>query len=173
MLHCFRGVVVLKKICLVCLSIVISFLATAESEHFEKINSQQMQALLASDTATIKVVNVWATWCAPCVREFPPLLALREKMEHESVEMIFVSADFASERDSAIRFLASQDVDFKTYWMRGDTDEFINGLSEDWSGALPATFVFNRRHELVYFYQGEVDISVLEIKINQSLAEEL
>lgn len=173
MLHCFRGVVILRRVCLIWLSIVIPFLATAESGNFEKINSDQMSALLASDTAAVKVVNVWATWCAPCVREFPPFLSLKQKMEHESVEMIFVSADFASERDSAIRFLASQGVDFKTYWMRGDTNEFINNLSESWSGALPATFVFNRRHELVYFYQGEVDFSLLENKINQSLAEEL
>jgi thiol-disulfide isomerase/thioredoxin len=164
---------VMIKTLLLCLAMILPLLAAAESDNFEQINSQQMKALLASEAETVKVVNVWATWCAPCVREFPLLLSLKQEMDEQPVTMILISADFESEKSSAITFLASQGVDFQTYWMRGDTNEFINTLSEDWTGALPATFIFSRSNELLYFYQGELDMATLKNEINQGLAEDL
>ena len=163
----------MKRFVLVCLSLMVPLLAAAKSDNFKQINSQQMKALLASEAETVKVVNVWATWCDPCVREFPLLLSLKQEMETQPVTMILISADFESEKPSAIKFLASQGVNFQTYWMRGDTNEFINTLSEDWSGALPATFIFSRSNELLYFYQGELDMATLKNEINLGLAEDL
>jgi len=150
---------------------MVPLLAAAKSDNFKLINSKKMKSLLASETDTVKVVNVWATWCEPCVREFPLLLSLKREMDTQPVTMILISADFESAKHSAIKFLTSQGVDFQTYWISGDTNEFIDALSTDWSGALPATFVFSRSNELLYFYQGEIDMAILKNEINLGLSE--
>lgn len=98
------------------------------------------------------VVNLWATWCLPCREEFPDLLRLRRAYADRGVRLVLVSGDFGSERPQVEAFLREQGVDFPTYLKTGSDMALIDAFDPQWSGALPATFIYDgqgrRRHSL-------------------------
>ena len=102
--------------------------------------------------AEVVLVNVWATWCAPCIEEMPDLLRLRR--EFRGLRLVLVSADFESARQQVRERLAGLGVDFETFRRTGKDMEFINALDERWSGALPASFVYDGEGRLHHFEQG-------------------
>ena len=108
------------------------------------------------------LVNVWASWCDPCRAEMPRLLKFFRRHSAEGVRLVLVSADDEADRDKAIRFLASQGVDFPTWMKRGDDMTFIDALDPQWSGALPASFLFDGRGRLVQRWYGEVTDDALK-----------
>jgi len=108
------------------------------------------------------LVNVWATWCVPCREEFPDLLRLRRAHRAAGLRVILVSADFDRQRAQALQFLASQGVDFVSYLKSGDDAQFIDALSPQWSGALPATFVFDGSGRLAQWWEGKASYERLE-----------
>lgn len=94
------------------------------------------------------LVNVWATWCAPCIEEFPYIVELQRAYEEE-LKVIFVSADFPDNKDRAKAFLEEQGVDWTTYFKTGKDGPFIEALSGSWSGALPFTKIINKQGQVV------------------------
>ena len=98
--------------------------------------------------AAVVLVNVWATWCVPCREEFPDLLRLRRDHEQRGLRLVLVSADLSDQREDARAFLAAHGVDFPTFHKDAPDAAFIEALSPAWSGALPATMLFDARGTL-------------------------
>ena len=96
------------------------------------------------------VVHVWATWCAPCVKEFPEFVRMAQARA-DRIAVIFVSADFPKDADRVREFLAAQGVTRESYIKSESDQKFISALSDQWTGALPATFVFDTSGALVAF----------------------
>ncbi|MBX3025985.1 TlpA family protein disulfide reductase [bacterium] len=126
--------------------------------------AQVLDAVKAAD-ARVVVVNVWATWCIPCREEMPDLLRLRRAYRDRGVALLLVSGDFAAEREQAAAFLGEQGVDFPTYIKTGDDMAFINALDPQWSGALPATFIFDDQGRLRHALLGKSSYAQLEAKV--------
>lgn len=95
-----------------------------------------------SDSRAV-LVNVWATWCLPCRKEFPDLVRLGRDYAKQGLKVIFVSGDFDDQRSQVIEFLAAHGVQGDTYLKTGKDEEFIDAFDPDWSGALPATFLYD------------------------------
>lgn len=89
------------------------------------------------------LVNAWATWCAPCIEEFPDLVKLSRDYADKGLQVYFVSADEPDVRPDVVKFLTEQGVTGKSFLKAGDDEAFINGLDPEWDGSLPATFVFD------------------------------
>jgi thiol-disulfide isomerase/thioredoxin len=111
------------------------------------------------------IVNLWATWCTPCREEFPDLMRFYNAYKDRGVSLVLVSGDFSSDTEAAREFLATQGVGFRTYLKSGKDDEFINSFDPAWSGALPATFVYNDRGERVHSFLGTVTYDSLEREV--------
>lgn len=119
--------------------------------------------------ATVTLVNVWATWCLPCREEFPDLLRLRRTYQERGLRLVLVNADFGEGKEEAVKFLADQGVDFPTLLKDQDDDTFINALGGGWSGALPATFVFDGTGKLLESWEHKETYAALENKIRPYL----
>jgi len=115
--------------------------------------------------ATAVVVNVWATWCTPCRQEFPDLMRLDREYRARGLRLVLVSSDFEDQAHEARRFLARQGVDFASYLKTGNDMEFINGLDPRWTGALPATFVYDGHGTLRNFHEGRTTFAALERQV--------
>lgn len=113
----------------------------------------------------VVVVNVWATWCIPCREEFPDLLKLRRAYRERGVDVLFVSGDFGAERDQTTAFLSEQGVDFPTFIKTGDDMAFIDAFDPKWSGALPATFIFDGQGRLRHALYGKSSYAQFEAKV--------
>ena len=80
------------------------------------------------------------------------------------------TSEYAVSRGGARKFLSEHGVDFETYIKTGKDEEFVNGLSADWSGALPATFVYDGRGRLVQFWEGKTSYPILKKRVQEALA---
>ena len=129
--------------------------------------SAQLRALAAAPGAEATLLNVWATWCGPCREEFPALV--RAARRHPNVRLVLVSADFDDQLHEVRAFLGAHGVT-DTTWLKAEADqEFINGLDSTWSGALPATIVFDARGRAVEFWEGAADSARFEAAISKAL----
>ncbi len=126
------------------------------------LRAEQIDSVIAARTGQKAVlVNVWATWCGPCVEEFPYLVKLADKYADQA-DVLFISADFPEQRTDVIAFLKKQGVTYQTF-LKDDLDEiFINALDTTWSGSIPVTAIYNRNGDKVFFHEGEMSFEALE-----------
>jgi thiol-disulfide isomerase/thioredoxin len=116
------------------------------------------------------IVNVWATWCLPCREEFPDLLRVVRDLSSQRVRLVLVSADAPEMIQEATWFLSEQGVDFQTMIQGAKDEAFINGIHPRWSGALPATFVYDGRGRLVRFWEGKASYADIKARAQEALA---
>lgn len=141
------GRLTLGAACLMLSSILLTAQTTAgDSLSVQVISLAKLQQLIRSDSGKVVLVNAWATWCEPCKKEIPDLLKLRRMLKEKPFELILLSADDTDLVDSDVKsFLQKLGVDFPTYLIQHQGDEaFINTMNPAWSGALPASFVYDR-----------------------------
>lgn len=120
-----------------------------DNELLKDIDAQELQKIIKDyQGQKVVLVNIWATWCAPCVEEFPYLVDLQREYPDE-LQVVFVSADFPDSRDRALAFLKKQEVDWTTYFKEGKDQPFIESLSDNWSGALPFTKIISKDGDVI------------------------
>lgn len=141
-------------------------LAAASAAALVDLTPAQLQEELRK-AATPVVVNVWATWCRPCVEELPEILEFARKHQGEARVML-VSADFSSRRELVEKFLRERGVGFVTYLKQGSDEAFVEVLSPQWSGVLPATFVFAPGGKLVAWFDRQVTKTELEDALDKA-----
>jgi thiol-disulfide isomerase/thioredoxin len=109
------------------------------------IKTSDLELIVEEAKGSALFINVWASWCAPCREEFPELVKLSEEYKSE-MKFIGISADEVEDIDEkVIPFLEKQNAQFQNYLIKvSDPEDFINALNKDWSGALPATFIYNK-----------------------------
>ena len=125
----------------------------------------EVVAAARASGAKAVVVNLWATWCTPCRQEFPDLMRFYRAYKDRGVALLLVSGDFASDTAPAVEFLASQGVDFPSFLKSQNDEEFINGFDPAWSGALPATFIYDAKGERRRSFLGPVTYETLEHEV--------
>jgi peroxiredoxin len=106
----------------------------------------------------LRLINVWATWCGPCVIEFPDLVSIHRIYRGRDFEVVTVSADDASKREKALEFLKAQQASTRNYaFDKGDPYALIEAVDPKWQGALPHTIVVAPGGEVIYRSEGAFD----------------
>lgn len=139
------------------------------AQKVEPIDVEGYQQLIQDHQGTILVVNFWATWCIPCREEFPELVRFAKTHAQDSLKIVGISIDYPDEVDSKIiPFLKQHQVNFVNYVKAVEDDEaFINLVNHEWSGALPATAIYDRKGTLQFFHIGKIGFDTLEELIQQ------
>lgn len=124
------------------------------------IDSTGLRKLVQERNGRILFLNIWATWCAPCVEEFPEIVKLSRTEAENEVDVVAISADYTDEIESKIvPFLKRHNTPFQVYVAKFDHQEdFINAVHPTWSGALPATLIYNQRGVQRFFKVGQVHL---------------
>jgi thiol-disulfide isomerase/thioredoxin len=132
-------------------------ISRAQSYRISLLNEAKFDSLVQNRDGKILLINVWATWCVPCREEFPNLVRLTKVYQGKDVDIIGISADFPDEiDDKIIPFLMKQKVNFENYLQNfRNQEDFINKLSPEWQGALPATFVYDTSGKMREFLLGK------------------
>ena len=128
-----------------------------------------LHAAVSAPGAQATLVNVWATWCAPCREEFPELVRLDKAWRDRGLRVMFVSADFDDQLPAVRAFLTKQGVTAITWIKTGDDMAFIDAMDRRWSGALPATFIYDSAGKLVRFWEGKADYARFEAEVRAVL----
>lgn len=118
----------------------------------------------------VVLINVWASWCEPCREELPALVRLRNEVAPQGVEIVLVSADFDKTTDELVSFLAQYGIDFPTYLKTERDAEFIAALDPEWSGAIPASFLYVDG-QAVDFWEGAATYEAFARKVKDALGQ--
>lgn len=116
----------------------------------------------------VVLLNVWATWCAPCVEEFPYIIRIQREYG-DDVHVVFISADFDEDRERAIKFLDDHNVNWKTYFKLGRDEDFIEALSPDWRGSLPFTQIISKNGDVVNEWIDKAEYKFFESQVLEAL----
>ena len=116
-----------------------------------------IQKAIAAQKGRVVLVNFWATWCGPCVAEFPAIVQVSRQYKRQGLSVIAVSADAARDRTTKVQpFLVKQGVAFPVYLERStDPEDFINAFDTTWQGDLPRTIIYDRHGRRVKTLSGE------------------
>lgn len=106
---------------------------------------------------TVFIVNFWATWCEPCVKELPAFNQLQKVYSKQPLKVLFVSMDFKSKlKTNVIPFVQNHKFVSEVYLADKNIEqEFIDRVDKSWSGALPGTLFINSKKNLRKFYEQE------------------
>jgi thiol-disulfide isomerase/thioredoxin len=116
------------------------------------------------------IVNAWASWCGPCRRELPMLVALKANLEPRGIGVELVSVDEPSSHEQAIAFLVEHGVELPSYVAERPLGSFKAALNPDWPGMLPASFLYDKTGKLRYFWGGPVYEEELVKVVDEFLA---
>jgi thiol-disulfide isomerase/thioredoxin len=130
----------------------------------------QLLEIINSKSNKVKVINFWATWCAPCVKEMP--LVEKVGLDREDVEVILVSMDLDLDPnpDKVHRFIERKKLQSRVVILdERDPNKFIDKIDENWSGALPATIVINgntgqRKFVEKELHEGDLEKLIAEVQ---------
>jgi len=135
----------------------------AKPSPLNKLNEAGIKELVKNPTDKLRLINVWATWCAPCIIEYPDLVALQRWYGQRNFEFISISADNPENIDRAQKFLDKTHSPVQNFLYDGtDKYKLIEAIDPNWNGALPYTLLVEPGGKVVYSYQGTVDL--LELK---------
>lgn len=135
----------------------------------EAIDEKGFRQLVTERKGKALFVNLWATWCKPCEEEFPDIVKLSNELAGPNIEFVAISLDYPDEVDSKIiPFLRENKISFKVYVADvKDQESFINTVNSVWSGALPATAVYDNSGRRKSFLVGQQDYTAFKKEIGK------
>ncbi|KKK52991.1 hypothetical protein LCGC14_3099260, partial [marine sediment metagenome] len=139
----------------------------AEKEvELRESSMEDIKKLIKNDSDKLRLINVWATWCAPCRLEYPEFVTIQRMFGARDFEFVSISADKLSKKNNALDFLKSANSALENHIVTND-DKYalIEAIDPDWNGALPYTMLIEPEGSVVWKFQGEVDFKELKKKI--------
>ena len=135
----------------------------AEPVALESIDVAGAAKLAKNDTDRLTLVNLWATWCGPCVAELPEFVTMNRMYRGRNFELVTISMDDPAKRDDALKVLKDNHVSSANYILHSDDkDKFAEALDKDWPGPLPYTILVAPGGKVIYRKVGAAD--PLEVK---------
>jgi thiol-disulfide isomerase/thioredoxin len=125
----------------------------------EKIDEQGVRGLIKNNSSgKLRLINFWATWCGPCITEFPYLVIIDRMYRGRPFEFITISADKQDRREDALRFLREQEASNKNYiFSDDDVYKLIEAVDPSWQGGLPFTMLIEPGGNVIYRKQDVID----------------
>lgn len=141
------------------------------AQEFRKISKSELISILENPTDILHVINFWATWCGPCVKELPDFQQVIQETDKSKVDFLFVSLDFPSDADKKLGpFLKKNNYTFDVALMtETDYNSWIDLVDPSWQGSLPATLFFNKAKQIHRFIPEPLEKSKLIDTINSLL----
>ncbi len=125
----------------------------------EKATAADFVALRENqDSGKVRLINVWATWCGPCVTEFPELVDMHVRFRGREFEVVTIAAEYPAAEAKALKFLQGQHASMKNY-IFADNDKYamIEAIDPEWNGALPHTIMVDHNGKVIFRHTGPLD----------------
>ena len=140
----------------------------AEPVTLELIDEAGINELLKNNTDKLRLINIWATWCGPCVVEFPAFVEMNRMYRGRDFEFVSICLDDTSKFKKALNFLQSKQASNKNYLFNMDDKyKLIETVDPKWQGALPYTLIVEPGGKIAYGKQNIID----PVKIKQLIVE--
>lgn len=152
------------------LSLALLFSVGLLAADLKPVDEAGYPKLVSAAKGKIVLVNFWATYCVPCRKEMPALVALAAKYKPRGLELVTVSADEPEQLKEAGAFLDKNKVPAPSYIRKAkDDDKFVKLVDAKWDGALPVSLLYDKTGKKVRAFYGEVKVAELEAAIQKLL----
>jgi thiol-disulfide isomerase/thioredoxin len=140
----------------------------------KEINKESLEALLKREASNPRplLINFWATWCDPCREEFPDLVKIDRHYRPKGLDFVAVSLDdLADIKTEVPKFLRQMQATMPAYLLNvPDPELAINVIDPAWSGALPATFLYDAQGQVVFKRFGRVNPEELRAALDKVMS---
>ncbi|GAC1452158.1 MAG: hypothetical protein NVSMB9_37160 [Isosphaeraceae bacterium] len=135
----------------------------AEPVSLETIDDAGVARLAKNETKDFLLVNLWATWCGPCVAELPEFVTMNRMYRNRNFKLISISMDEPEKRDAVLKVLKENHLSATNYILQTeDRDKFAQALDKEWPGPIPYTLLIAPGGKVIFRKSGAVD--PLEVK---------
>ena len=129
-----------------------------EPVELETIDEAGIKNLVQNNSGKLRLINIWAAWCGPCVVEFPEFVTMNRMYRGRDFEFVSVCLDDLEKKDKALKFLKEKQASNKNYIFNIDNKyAFIESIDPKWQGALPYTMIVEPGGKIVYAQQNIID----------------
>ena len=124
----------------------------------EEIGATEIRALIKNNSDRVRLINIWATWCGPCLAEMPDLIIIDRMYRNRAFEFVTISADKQDRKEEVLRILKLNEASNKNYiFNKDDVYELIEAVDPEWQGALPYTMLIEPEGNILYKKQDTID----------------
>lgn len=141
-----------------------------EPVRIESLSTEAAASLARNNTDQLLVINLWATWCGPCVQELPDLVTINRMYRGRKFKLVTISIDEPDQRDEALRVLSENKAALANFHFTGkDKDDLAAAIDKDWPGPIPHTLVIAPGGNVVYRKNGAFD----PLELKRAIVEQL
>lgn len=129
-------------------TLVLVFLIGAKTTlaQVKTITLPALKLKITEQTTDKIIINFWATWCKPCVTELPQFEQINTQFDQYQIKVILVSVDFLNEIGKVNQMVKAKGIKSEVWLMNAkNQNEFIEGVSKNWSGSVPASWLINKK----------------------------
>lgn len=147
------------------------FTHTIYSQNVSVIKITDLEKRIRNNSDTTYIVNFWATWCVPCVKELPDFDSISATYINKKVKVLLVSLDFKEDlKIKLLPFISTKKVRSEVVLLDElNANYFIPKVSDEWTGAIPATLIINDQKKLNRFFEKKLNYEFLKTEIENSL----
>ena len=134
----------------------------------EVIKYDGLEAIISAKNSGVQVINFWATWCGPCVKELPYFEEVNASMK-DQINVNLVSLDFVDDVEKKVTpFVQKKGLKSKVYLLDEiDYNSWIDKVDPSWSGAIPATLIVDSHTGKRKFIEKELKPGELESMLKE------
>jgi thiol-disulfide isomerase/thioredoxin len=144
----------------------------AEPVSLEPADADALRALRKNESGKLRLVNFWATWCAPCVAEFGEFVTINRMYRHRDFELVTVSLNRPDERTQVLAFLQKQQASNRNLmFASAERDKLMEAFDPSWEGAVPYTVLLEPGGKVIHRESGSIDPLALKRVIVKTLNE--
>lgn len=137
-----------------------------------RVDAEGLKALRKNDSGKFRLVNFWATWCAPCIAEFHEFVTINRMYRHRDFELVTVALNRPDEEKAALEFLKKKQASCRNLIFASSAREkLINAFNPDWQGEVPYTVLIDPDGKVIHQESGAIDALALRRAIVKAMNE--
>ena len=140
---------------------------TSFSQNVPVLKITDLKKRIENNSDTTYIVNFWATWCSPCVKELPDFDSISKIYKDDKVKVLLVTMDFKEEvKSKVLPFILAKKLYSEVLLLdEVNGNYFIPKISKEWSGAIPATLIVNNEYNFRHFFEKKITYELLKTEI--------
>ena len=151
--------------------LLISSVFSIQAQNFKKIKLADLEKVVSPKDDITYIINFWATWCRPCVKELPYFERLHTKYADQKVKVILIAVEDTEQKIK--NFIKKKKIQAQVLLLdETKSDVWIPKVDKDWDGAIPVTLFINGKSGQRVFHQGDMTEAELNKKV-ESIIEHI
>ena len=114
------------------------------SQNVQIVKFDALKQCIYNNSDTVYVVNFFASWCKPCLKEMPEFITFDKGIKNSKIKMLYVSLDIKNDQEKLLKIVQQYSLQNVYLLDESNANNWINKIDKHWSGAIPATLIVKK-----------------------------